>query len=54
MAVRVEEEVGWLDVTVQEVCGVHEIKGLEKLVDDILLVDVLKDVRPDDRMEVGF
>ena len=38
----------------QQVGGVHELEALQVLVDDVLLVDVFKDVGPDDSVQVSI
>ena len=51
-AVRVEQQVGRLDVSVQQIGRVHEFEGLEQLPHDVLLVDVLQDVGADRGVQV--
>ena len=46
VAVAREQKVAGLQVPVQELRRVQELEGLEKLVHDVALVDVQKDVRP--------
>jgi len=52
VAVGVEQQVGGLDVAVEQAGGVHEEEGAQELVDDVLLVDLLEDVRPDHGVQV--
>ena len=44
--------MGHLDVAVEQLSAVHVLERPEQLVHDELLVDVLQDVGPDDRMQV--
>jgi hypothetical protein len=39
---------------VKNVPGVHVVESLEELVDDVLLVDVLKDVGTNDSMQISL
>ncbi len=41
-----------LDVSVEQLSAVHVLQRLEELVHDILLVDLLQNVCPDDSMQV--
>jgi len=50
---RIEEQVTWLKIPVKQIGGMHILEALEALIDDVLLVDVLQDVGPDHRVEVG-
>lgn len=52
MALAVEQQVAWLQVTMEKVGGVHELQALEHLIDDVLLVDVFEDVRADHSMQI--
>mmetsp|Transcript_33887 Transcript_33887/g.100659 ORF Transcript_33887/g.100659 Transcript_33887/m.100659 type:complete len:438 (+) Transcript_33887:197-1510(+) len=54
LAVGVQEDVRGLDVAVQHRPRVHVLQRLEQLVDDVLLVDLLKDLGADDGVQVGF
>ena len=54
MALGVEQQVAWLQVSMQQVGGVHVLQALENLVDDVLLMDLFQDVGTDDSMEVGI
>mmetsp|Transcript_603 Transcript_603/g.2296 ORF Transcript_603/g.2296 Transcript_603/m.2296 type:complete len:371 (+) Transcript_603:176-1288(+) len=54
LAVGVEEDVRGLDVAVQHCTAVHVLQGLEKLVDDVLFVNILEDVGADDSVQVGL
>ena len=52
MALGVQQQVTWLQISVQQVGRVHILETLQHLVDDVLLVDVLKDVGPDNSMHI--
>mmetsp|Transcript_53348 Transcript_53348/g.108529 ORF Transcript_53348/g.108529 Transcript_53348/m.108529 type:complete len:356 (+) Transcript_53348:57-1124(+) len=54
VAVGVEEQVGGLDVPVEQLCSVHVVQRLQQLVAHILLVDVLQDVGADDVVQIRF
>ena len=47
MALRVEEEVAGFEISVKEVGRVHIFEAFEALIDNILFVDVFKDVCSD-------
>jgi len=51
---RVEEQVGGLEVAVDEFTRVELLEGLEQLIDDLLLVDVFEDVGADDCVQVSL
>lgn len=52
MAVRVEQHVARFDVAVYQVRRVHEVQRLKQLVRHVLLVDLLKNARANDGMQV--
>jgi hypothetical protein len=52
MTLRVKQEVAGLQVSVQQIGRVHELQAFEDLVDNILLMNVLQDVRPDNCMQI--
>lgn len=52
MAVRIQQHVAGLDVSVQQVSGVQVFQGLEQLPYDVFLVDVSKDTGANYRMQV--
>lgn len=52
VAVGVQEEVGWLEITVEDVGRVHALEGAESLVDKILTVVVAEVLGPDDSVHV--
>ena len=51
-ALGVEKHVGGLQVAMHQLGGVHVLDRLEALVHDVLLVDVLKNVGPDHRVQI--
>jgi hypothetical protein len=52
VTLRVEEQVGWLQVSVEQVSGVHILEAFQALVNNVLLVDILKDICSDNGMEI--
>ena len=54
MAVAVEKQVAWLDISVQEVRRMHELKRLHQLVYDVFLVNLLQNVGANDGVEVSL
>lgn len=52
MAFRIEEQIAGLEISVEQVGRVHVLQTLEALVDNVLLVDVLQDVGPDNCVQV--
>ena len=54
MTLRVEKQIARLQISVQQVCRVHELEAFQVLVDDVLLVDVLQDVGSDNGMQVSI
>ena len=54
MALRIEEDVGGLEVAVQNISRVEVLETLHDLVDDVLFVDVLEDARSDHRVHVDL
>jgi len=53
MALRVEQQVARLQVSVQQVHRMHVFQALEYLVDDILLVDIFENVGTDHCVQVS-
>ena len=53
-ALGIQKQVGRLQITMDDPAAVHVFQGLQKLVDDVLFVDVFEDVGTDDSMEIGF
>lgn len=54
MALRIQEQVGGLQVSVDQVPAVQLLQGFEQLLEDLLLVHVLQDVGPDHRVQVSL
>ena len=54
MTLRVEKQIARLQISVQQVCRVHELEAFQVLVDDVLLVDVLQDVGSNNSMQVSI
>ena len=54
MALGVEEQVTRLEIPVQQIRRVHILETLKVLVNDVLLVDVLKNVRTNYRVQVSI
>lgn len=54
MAIAVQQQVGWLHVAVDQVRSVHIVQGLQQLVYDILLMDLLQDASADNGMQVSL
>ena len=54
VAVRVDQQVAGLDVAVQKFRRVQVLERFDKLVYDVLLVDVLQDVCSNHRMQISF
>lgn len=52
VAVGVEQHVGRLDVSVQQVGGVQVLEGFQQLPDDVFLVDVRQDARTNHGVQV--
>ena len=52
VAVRVQQDIGWLDVSVQQVCRVQVLERFQELPDDVLLVDIGQYPRSNHRMQV--
>ena len=52
MAVSVQQDIGWLDVSVQQVCRVQVLERFQELPDDIFLVDIGQYTRSNHRMQV--
>jgi len=52
--VAVKEEVGGLQITVDDASAVEVLEGLEELVDDELLVHLFEDVCADDGVKIGL
>ena len=52
MAFGVEEQVAGFQVAVEQVAGVHVLETLKHLVDYVLLVDILENVRPNHRVQI--
>jgi hypothetical protein len=53
VALRVQQQVGGLQVTVKQVGRVHVLEALEDLVHDVLLVNVFEDIGSNDGVQVG-
>ena len=53
-AFGVEQEVGRLDVAMEQTSRVHVLERFEQLIDNVLLVDILKDIAADRRVQVGL
>lgn len=52
VAVGIEEQVGWLEITVEDVGRVHTLEGAECLVDEVLAVVVAQILGPDHSMHI--
>eukprot|EP00906_Rhabdomonas_costata_P020252 RCo029434 len=52
VALAVQQHVAGLEIAVQQLRAVEVLHGLQQLVDQELLVDVLQDVRPDHRVQI--
>ena len=54
MALRIEQQIARLKISVQEVSRVHVLQAFQVLVDDVLLVDVFEDIGSDNSMQVSI
>lgn len=54
ITVGVEQQIGGLEITVQDVGGVHGLEGTQCLVDKVLAVIVGQILRANDTVHVGF
>lgn len=52
VAVTIEKQVAGLDISVQEVGGVHKFERLHQLVDYVLLVNLLQNIGSNNGMEI--
>ena len=53
-ALRIQEQVGGLQITMDDPTTVHIFQGLQKLVDDVLFMDIFEDIGTDNSMEISF
>jgi hypothetical protein len=54
VAVGIQEDVGWFDVSVQEVCRVQVLECLQQLPNDVFLVDICEDACSNDSVQVSL
>jgi hypothetical protein len=54
IAVGIEKKVGWFEISVEDVGGVHGFGGSESLIDEVLAVVVGEVLGSNDSMHVGF
>jgi hypothetical protein len=54
IAVSVQEEVGWLQISVEDVCRVHRFQGAESLIDEVLAVVVGEVLSSDDSVHISL
>jgi hypothetical protein len=52
VAVGIEEQVGWLEITVEDIGRVHTLEGAECLVDKVLAMVVAQILGPDHSVHI--
>jgi len=54
VAIGIEEQVGWLEISVENVCGVHSLEGAEGLVDKVLAVVIRQILCANNTVHIGL
>jgi len=54
VAIGIEEQVGWLEISVENVCGVHSLEGAEGLVDEVLAVVIRQILCANNTVHIGL
>ena len=54
MTFRVEKQITWFQIPMQQICWVHVLKTLKALIDNILLVNILQNVCSNYGMQVSI
>mmetsp|Transcript_4134 Transcript_4134/g.6219 ORF Transcript_4134/g.6219 Transcript_4134/m.6219 type:complete len:252 (-) Transcript_4134:107-862(-) len=51
---RVEQQVAWLDITMNHFSRMHVFERFEQLIHDVLFVNIFQDVCPNDSVQIGL
>jgi hypothetical protein len=54
VAIGIEKQVGWLEISVEYVCGVHSLEGTEGLVDEVLAMVIRQILCTNNTVHIGF
>lgn len=54
VAVAVEKQVAWFDIPVEKVRRMHEFESFHQLVNNVLLVNLLQNIRANDGVKVSL
>ena len=53
-ALGVQKQVGGLQITMDDPAAMHVLQGLQELVDDVLFVNIFKDISANDSVKIRF